>query len=159
MRSQTFAQVENNSRETPLFTPLFLLTSQLLEECQLISVPRGLGDASQLCSSLPHRQEAVQPDAFGERIRSPRRCLKGSQPLSHHLDLNHHSSFPHSKVSLVPPGSWSSRKWSILASLGLLFLSYSAGKQSPAWFSNWIKTNCSAGFDLEHSAFQQCDLT
>lgn len=69
-------QLQRNS--TFFYPCLFLLTSQLLEECQLISVPRGLGDASQLCSSLPHRQEAVQPDAFGERIRS---SLKGSQPL------------------------------------------------------------------------------
>lgn len=57
---------------------------------------QGTGGCSQLCSLLAHR---------GSGHLS---CLKGNQPLSHHLDLNH-SSFPHSKVSLVPPGSWCSR--------------------------------------------------
>lgn len=150
MRSQTLRW--KTTPESDFFTPLFLLTSQLLEECQLISVPRGLGNASQLCSFLPHSQEA-----FGERIRSSQLPQRQPAPLS---SLRFKSELCSPLQGLISaPRLVEQQKWRILASLGLLFLSYSAGKQSPAWFSNWIKTNCSAGFDPKHSAFQQCDLT
>lgn len=154
MRNQTFPQVGNNSRET-LFTPFsFNLPS-------FGGVPagfntRGWGMQPALLSPCP-QTGTVQPDTLRERIRSSLLPQRQPAPLS---SLRFKSQLFSPLQGLISaPRLVEQQKWRILASLGLLFLSYSAGKQSPAWFSNWIKTNCSAGFDFKHSTFQQCYLT